>query len=149
MDFADITPPYEMDGQSWKSAVMGDTESASYFENERCLFFENEKDRAVRCGCFKFLEIYALTSSDSSTYQKGDKFDYNIDLENLFDLCGGTDDYITEPTNNMEAIGLNLNLTYPEIVSSTYFSFQYVKVKSTLNNEFLFSTLYFEENGIL
>ena len=119
LDFADISQPYEMDGESWKDAVMGDSESTSYFENERCLFFELEKDRSVRCGCFKYLELYAQDSSDSTTYQKGERYDYSTDLEMLFDLCGGTDEYVTEPTTSMETT--NSNSDYPDKVSLIYF----------------------------
>ena len=122
LDFANISPPYEMDGESWKDAALGDSESSLYFENERCLFFELEKDRSVRCGCYKYLEIYAQDSDTSTTYQKGNRFDYSNDLKNLFDLCGGTDEYVTEPTTNMEVT--NYNLTYPEIVSLTIFLFR-------------------------
>lgn len=126
LDFADITPPYEMDGSSWKNAVMGDSEDTAYFKNGRCLFFEDEKDRSVRCGCFKYLEIYAQDAALSSTYQRGVQFQYSVDKENLFDLCGGTDEYNTDPTDNMEKV--NYNLTNPEKVSLIHFCLKSIKI---------------------
>ena len=36
-----------------------------------------------------------------------------MDLGNLFDLCGGTSTYVTDPANNMEVT--NYNLTRPDI----------------------------------
>lgn len=101
LDYTGIDPPYTMDGTSWKNAWT-DPEKEAYFENERCLFFEQQKDRATRCGCGKFLKIHTLKKKASKTYQKGLQYDYSVDQENLFDLCGGTSSYITDPTTNME-----------------------------------------------
>lgn len=102
LDFAGITAPYDMDGVPWKEAATGDLEETSYFENDRCLFMENEKDRSVRCGCYKYLELYAQDSSVSTTYQRGLNYGTSVDLDNLFDLCGGTSNYITDAEDNQE-----------------------------------------------
>merc|ERR1711935_1225958 len=93
---------------SWRNDVK-DMASRN-FDNNKCIFFEMEYDRAVRCGCYKYLAINELNESISSTFKRGKKFGYSIDLENLFDLCGGTDHYITARKENQEAKDLNLNL---------------------------------------
>ena len=104
-DFAGIDPEYEVDGVSWKDAI-GNSNLETFFEDERCLFFELQKDRATRCGCWKYLDIYA---EGSSTHEKGEKFGYSNDLDNYFDLCGGTSDYIATPSSNQEATNLYPN----------------------------------------
>jgi len=113
LDFADIEPEYEMDGVSWKDAAMGNVVQQNHLNNKRCIFFEDEKDRSVRCGCAKYLELYAQNKDESSTYKSGLKYGYSVDLGNLFDLCGGTSTYVTDPANNMEVT--NYNLTRPDI----------------------------------
>ena len=69
MDFAGVTPPYELDGQSWRFAVTPDAEPvhAHFFEKERCLFFEYQRDRAVRCGCGKLLRLSGIRSTFDKT----------------------------------------------------------------------------------
>jgi len=113
LDFADIEPEYEMDGVSWKDAAMGNVVQQNHLNNKRCIFFEDEKDRSVCCGCAKYLELYAQNKDESSTYKSGLKYGHSVDLENLFDLCGGTSTYVTDPANNMEVT--NYNLTRPDI----------------------------------
>ena len=102
LDFAGITPNYELDGMSWKD-VSDDEDLATWWENSRCLFFELEQDRAVRCGCYKYLSIFEQTNTVSTTYKRGTQKELSNDLKNLFDLCDGTTDYVTDPTNNKEA----------------------------------------------
>mmetsp|Transcript_317 Transcript_317/g.331 ORF Transcript_317/g.331 Transcript_317/m.331 type:complete len:118 (+) Transcript_317:841-1194(+) len=104
-----------MDGYSWKDAALGDADEVSYLQNERCLFTEIEKDRAVRCGCFKYLEMYAADADLSTTYTRGVQFQYSLDLENFFDLCGGTSEYITNKRDNQEET--NFVSSNPEQVS--------------------------------
>jgi len=47
----------------------------------------------VRCGCYKYVEFFENGNSDGQS---------NIIDGNLFDLCGGTSDYITARENNQE-----------------------------------------------
>ena len=112
MDLAGIsTLPYKMDGISWKNAVLlsNSTDIELNWNTNRCLFYENEQDRAVRCGCYKYLRIYEEDGSVSGTYRRGNRGGYSIDLDNLFDLCGGTGtDYVTNMTSNQEQEGLNM-----------------------------------------
>jgi arylsulfatase A-like enzyme len=102
LDFAGIDPPYSMDGISWKDA-MSDSAFESYLKTERCLFFEIQMDRAVRCGCSKYLQINGVRSI---TYSRGNRLGYTVADNNVFDLCGGTDEYVTKPTTNMEGTNL-------------------------------------------
>jgi len=94
MDYAGIEPPYDLDGMSWKDAI--DDPVEGYWQHERCLFFEDEQDRAVRCGCFKYLDLFAGTD-DSTTRDRGDEGNLaRRDGGMLFDLCGGGTEYITQ-----------------------------------------------------
>jgi len=112
LDFAGIEPSYQMDGLSWKDGAMGDVEQTSSFKTDRCIAFEHGRDRAVRCGCFKYLKIYEEYYRSSSTYDMGVRAGYSNDAENLFDLCGGTSEYITERATSMEI--MNKNMIYSE-----------------------------------
>jgi len=104
LDYAGITPPYEMDGKSWKSAI-GNSAEELVWEYDRCLFFEIDRDRAVRCGCYKFIDIY---STSSPTYERGGTTGRRAGGQAndvggmLFDLCGGGSDYITARANSQE-----------------------------------------------
>lgn len=100
IDYAGIDePPYLMDGMSWKD-VIGNEDRESFWKNERCLYFEADEDRAVRCGCYKYLDIFDTTTE---TYLQGLNKGMATDIGGiLFDLCDGTDDYITAQDNNRE-----------------------------------------------
>lgn len=104
-DFAGITPSYEMDGISWRNAIDSLT-FESYLTDDRCLFFELYKDRAVRCGCNKYLNLYSQDDPLSTTYKRGLRFGYSIDLDYVYDFCGGGNEYITDPATNMEETNL-------------------------------------------
>jgi len=103
LDFAGITPSYTLDGLSWKKALESSSQEA-YLKDGRCLFFEISQDRAVRCGCYKYLSIFDV--NDSTTVTRGARRGLDIDYTNLYDLCGGTSDYITAKDNNQEATNL-------------------------------------------
>jgi len=99
MDFAGIIPDYELDGKSWKDAIEN-TDEEEYWKHERCLFFELEQDRAVRCGCYKYLNIF---EAETKTYRQGYQSGLSNNIGgNLFDLCGETDEYITAKDDNQE-----------------------------------------------
>ncbi|GFH52542.1 hypothetical protein CTEN210_09018 [Chaetoceros tenuissimus] len=106
-DFAGITLDYDLDGISWKGVIENANNEEDFFKNERCLFFEMEQDRAVRCGCWKYLKINDITSS-STTITRGNQFGLSNLEHNAFDLCDGIDEYIADDGNNREAIAANL-----------------------------------------
>jgi len=107
LDFAGIKHEYTVDGISWMDAI-GNADLESYFKNDRCLFFEQEKDRAARCDCDKYLNIFEATPRASTTYKRGNRYGYSVDLFNLFDMCGGGADYVSEMSTSMEEASLNL-----------------------------------------
>jgi len=106
MDFAGIIPAYEMDGKSWKDAIENPAEEEDW-KNNRCLFFEMDQDRAVRCGCYKYLNIFAR---GSSTWQSGNRGDLSNDLENFFDLCNENNDYVIADDDNRERAALTVTI---------------------------------------
>jgi len=107
LDYAGILPSYEIDGLSWKEAISGEDSGASW--GDRCLYFELERDRSLICGCYKYLNIFEQSELVSTTYIRGNRKGLSNDEINLFDLCGGSDDYVTEiKGNNMEASNSNL-----------------------------------------
>lgn len=63
LDFAgiDSNSPgwYSMDGKSWKDAIDNLNGSGDDWVSGRCLFFESSEDRAVRCGCDKYMLLSA------------------------------------------------------------------------------------------
>eukprot|EP00588_Corethron_pennatum_P013768 CAMPEP_0194271594 /NCGR_PEP_ID=MMETSP0169-20130528/5336_1 /TAXON_ID=218684 /ORGANISM="Corethron pennatum, Strain L29A3" /LENGTH=1088 /DNA_ID=CAMNT_0039013977 /DNA_START=145 /DNA_END=3411 /DNA_ORIENTATION=- len=103
-----IEPSYKLDGISWLSAVS--TSPTPAWWNERCIFAELDQDRSVRCGCYKYLLI---DNQDSDTYTKGKKQGYSVEGENLFDLCDGGTEYVTDRLNNMEADGKDVSSANP------------------------------------
>ena len=105
LDMAGISPTYKIDGKSWKDVINSDEEKTYWGEN-RCLFFEAQKDRAARCGCFKYLDIFAQDGSVSTTFERGTNKLLSTDLTNFFDLCDGSTKYITDNANNREASNL-------------------------------------------
>ncbi|KAL7531696.1 hypothetical protein ACHAWF_003875 [Thalassiosira exigua] len=85
LEYAGVAPSYESDGASWKAAVGRPSSAAAAGWDDRCLYFEHEWDRAVRCGCLKFLSI--PWPSGSETHELGAEYDFSTDERNLFDLC--------------------------------------------------------------
>ncbi len=116
-EFAGITSSYEMDGSSWKGAIADKEQESSM--NDRCLYFELERDRAVRCGCFKYLQIHELDDNASTTFKRGNQRGYSTDESNLFDLCNGGSEYNSAKINgvNSEASDANIMNNYPDVVS--------------------------------
>lgn len=79
LDYAGIDA-YDMDGKSWKDAV-GATSQEKKWNEDRCLVFELQQDRAVRCGCYK----------------------YHSETGSLYDLCDRKGRYITTADEQAEA----------------------------------------------
>lgn len=81
LDYAGITNHYPMDGQSWAGVVENNVTAP-----DRCLIFELDKDRAIRCGCNKFINI----GTRSNTEDFATSLSYTLATDNLFDLCSGS-----------------------------------------------------------
>lgn len=93
---------YDMDGTSWKSAIQS---GADFGSEDRCVVGEIDRDRAVVCGCDKYMRIYNVTDDSKGTANLGVNANFNLawDQEMLFDMCGGTgSDYVTSPGTNPE-----------------------------------------------
>ena len=101
LNFAGIVPSYTTDGRSWKSALV-DAALALDWGLNRCIFFEQEQDRAARCGCYKFLSLVAPNRRQSTTWGRGSQQGLANDVDSLFNLCGGGQNYITDPDDNQE-----------------------------------------------
>jgi arylsulfatase A-like enzyme len=101
-DYAGITLSspgyYNMDGQSWKDAI-GNTTKESAWKDERCLFFEMQLDRAVRCGCEKYINI---PDPDSFTAKKGHQSGLAVRGDLYFQLCDSSGNYLNFPNSNPE-----------------------------------------------
>lgn len=76
---------HEMDGESWKDAVAENSGAEAAWRDGRCLFFESGDDRAVRCGCDKFM----MLTADSPEAAEASANNYWSEQEALFDLCAG------------------------------------------------------------
>ena len=100
---------YEMDGKSWWDAV--DSPGAW---NDRCLFFEIFDDRALRCGCDK----YMLLSSDSRELKNAVWYGWSgfeaDQTEALFDLCDGTGLYIDANPSRSSPEAVNIAAEQPD-----------------------------------
>lgn len=62
----DSSSYYELDGISWREAVLS-AELELQFEEDRCLYFEMQFDRAAKCGCFKYIVMNNNTSKMLNT----------------------------------------------------------------------------------
>jgi len=109
LDFAGIEPGYGMDGKSWRAAAenRGSNETLRDEWRDRCLVFELEEDRAVRCGCNKLLFIGGSTST---TKERGSNAGFDItENNNYFDLCDGdSSTSIASPGENPETSSINI-----------------------------------------
>lgn len=96
---------YNMDGKSWKDAIDNIGGSGDDWISNRCLFFESSQDRAVRCGCDKFM----LLSPSSPEAAEADMAGWwTAGSEALFDLCDNSRSYIVadSSTESPEAVNL-------------------------------------------
>lgn len=103
LDYAGVTEDspgyYEMDGRSWRNSV-----ETSSSDGDRCVYFEIGQDRAVRCGCYKYMYIH--DASASTSMRRAERFGMASTSrdggELLFDLCD--QDGVYESTDNKEAV---------------------------------------------
>jgi len=104
LDYAgiDLQTAYNMDGKSWKQEL--DFEQDDWAD-DRCLFFELDRDRAVRCGCYKYIQVFDDAAAMSSTEAVADKLSFPLSLENVYDLCTIDEEYIVSPAGFPEYDG--------------------------------------------
>ena len=114
MDFAGITPSYELDGKSWKNAI-DDPCKEDYWKYERFVFFEFDRDRAVRCGCYKYINSLDPDSAKPVVVNSGLSYKGG---GNFFDLCDGTNEYITDNNNNREEISISVGSNEMELTNA-------------------------------
>lgn len=109
---------YDMDGQSWKTAI-SDSEEENDWKLDRCLFFESEQNRAVRCGCYKYVELDASSSElDTATvngwWNTPEAMFHMCDLNGVYKVANDAtvSPEITDVTNDsttMQEIASSLN----------------------------------------
>lgn len=103
LDFAGVQQNgpgyYQMDGMSWRSAVLSSQE-LEFWRDERCLAFELETDRAIRCGCNKYLSL----ETTGTTFRRANRSGVVRSTETLFNLCGNGRTEIKSPGSSPEAI---------------------------------------------
>ena len=131
LDYAGIVPSYDIDGTSWKEVIVGNDSVTNW--NDRCLHYEMGTDRATRCGCYKYLEIYDQT--DSTTFRRGNAKGLSNDERNLFNLCGQSEDeYVSDIRgNNMEGINL---IEEESITASQLEAIQQCHLDRTMNGNY-------------
>jgi arylsulfatase A-like enzyme len=97
LDYADITTLspgyYDMDGVSWRDAV-GDDPVELTWNSQRCLLFEYDTDRAVRCACEKYATVDGVEYYHDLCDASGHYLDYSsgIDPEATNQLTADTQD---------------------------------------------------------
>ena len=132
LEYAGIVPLYDIDGTSWKEVVAGNDSTTNW--NDRCLHYEMGTDRATRCGCYKYLWIQG--QSDSTTFRRGNAKGLSNDEYNLFNLCGQSDEYVSDIRgNNMEAMDRNLIEENPITVSQLE-AIQQCHLERTMNGNY-------------
>lgn len=98
---------YEMDGKSWIDAVFDSATGADWVAN-RCLFFEGNKDRSVRCGCDKYI-LFDSASDDLTNAINNDFEGYDAaTTESLVNLCDADGNYLTADSGEYGPEGFNI-----------------------------------------
>ena len=91
LDFAGLGETYSMDGTSWKDAIDDDIVGDDWKAN-RCLFFESSLERAVRCGCYKYVELSDTSPEKLEAEDTGNNWWSGNEV--LFNLCDTSGNYI-------------------------------------------------------
>jgi len=103
LDFAGIQPGdngyYGMDGISWKDDVVDQNPTWTGDEEDRCVYLELDYDRALVCGCHKYVKIHQPIGNtiSSGTVQKANNYNYILSEGNYFNLCDADGEYLTSP----------------------------------------------------
>lgn len=115
LDIAGITPTYSMDGKSWKDAIDNVGGAGDDWKANRCLFFESSDDRAVRCGCDKYMLLSADSPEASEATSNG--WPWSSTTEALFDLCDASNSYINADSSTSTSEENNILDSEPQKVA--------------------------------
>lgn len=120
LDFANLTAAnpavnglYSMDGKSWKDAIDNVSGSGDDWIANRCLFFESDQDRAVRCGCDKFALFSASSPEVAMAVNEGYTDFTASTTEALFDLCDASRSYIVADPSEEGPESVNIASSQP------------------------------------
>lgn len=84
---------------------------------DRCLIFELERDRAVRCGCDK--HIYISSFGSSSTLDTATTKKYTLQTgNNYFDICSG--DVVLEDDGTAAQLGSTVETELAGFISNCH-----------------------------
>lgn len=86
LDFAGVSANYVMDGVSWKTAI-AEEGGSSWWTQKRCLLAEQDRDRSVRCGCGKLIEIFAANDTNTRAVGVKPANNFPTDDEMYFHMC--------------------------------------------------------------
>mmetsp|Transcript_9691 Transcript_9691/g.21739 ORF Transcript_9691/g.21739 Transcript_9691/m.21739 type:complete len:655 (-) Transcript_9691:177-2141(-) len=91
---------YSMDGISWKSAVA----KQDIAWNDRCIITEHETDRAVICGCDKYISLdsenYSLTLREARRFGL-------VTSSSFLGLCSVNGQYVSSPATSLEGVAVS------------------------------------------
>jgi len=110
LDFAGLTETYSMDGKSWKNAI-NDDNIGDVWKANRCLVFESSLERAVRCGCHK----YVMMNDSSPEKLEAESNGWWTGNEALFDLCDESGNYIVADAFTASPEAVNIINDEPEL----------------------------------
>ena len=110
LDYAgiDTNDVYKMDGKSWREAVENPDTVGAEWRSDRCLFYEIGKDRAVRCGCHKYMHFFDPENSETKKEaQKNNLIPSDSDTPGpaanyLFNICDESGISVASPSDNPE-----------------------------------------------
>lgn len=104
---------YEMDGKSWNTAIQNEKGEEADWRDNRCLFFESGDDRAVRCGCDKYMLLGASSPEASEAGAAGWDGWSTSTTEVLTDLCDSDKEYVTASDTVESGEAENIVLSEP------------------------------------
>ena len=112
LDFAGLLEPYSMDGRSWKDAVEDDI-LGDEWKADRCLFFESSLERAVRCGCHKYMMLNDASPEKLEAVSKS----WWTGNEALFNLCDASGNYLVADSSTVSPEATNIIGDKPELTA--------------------------------
>ena len=117
-----ITPSYQMDGKSWANAVLS-TGSVLQSWRDRCIFYELNFDRGVKCGCYVYMDLEPANGKDSWTrtmplFSTQSRPQLASGREQFYRVCNANDRPYYSPAANPQSQGGPLVNSQPQRVES-------------------------------